>query len=316
MKTISQFVRQGINGSSELEDALRTAMRLEFSTLPPYLCAEWSISGNDPDGVTRMIHRIILQEMFHFALAGNMLSAIRGTPEVADPGFLPNYPTNKLPGEIHQDLAVDLQPLSKEQLQVFMQIEKPEFPPVELAAALEARPATIGEFYTTLSRAFEALAPAIDPNAHFIERGSEAFRISSVQDALDAIERIKSEGEGAPGSPDQPANPGQLAHYYTFEQIFIGNALVFDAKLGKLVPVPGKQIRFPSISPFHASDATPNPSAVFNDVLSRLLTRLEDCWTKGADVQDAIDDMDALRDEGVSLIKKGIRPEFSWIAGG
>ena len=123
MKTITQFVQQGINNRSELQEALQTAMRLEFSTLPPYLCAEWSISGNDLDGVAVMIHEIVLQEMFHFALAGNMLSAIGGTFKVADPQFLPSYPTHTLPGDIHQDLTVDLRPLSKEQLQVFMQIE-------------------------------------------------------------------------------------------------------------------------------------------------------------------------------------------------
>lgn len=314
MKTITQFVRQGINNKSELKDALQTAMRLEFSTLPPYLCAEWSISGNDQDGVGRMIRKIVLQEMFHFALAGNMLSAISGQPKIAYPGFLPSYPTNTLPGDIHQDLAVDLLPLSPEQLKVFMQIEAPEFPPVEVAAALLAGPATIGEFYTTLSEAFEAHNPPIDPNAHFVERGSEVFQIKSIQDALKAIERIKTEGEGAPGAPDQPANPGQLAHFYVFKQISIGNVLAFDAALGKLVPVPGKQIRFPSIFPFQASAATPNPSATFNKVLSQLLTHLEDCWTKGADLNVAIDDMGELKDEGTDLIKQGIRPEFAWMA--
>src|ERR1700758_1126637 len=105
MKTITEFVRSGINDPSELKDALQTAMRLEFSTLPPYLCAEWSIGGNDVDHVGRMIHKIILQEMFHFALAGNMLSAIGGTPRIANSQFLPPYPTHTLPGDIHQDLA-------------------------------------------------------------------------------------------------------------------------------------------------------------------------------------------------------------------
>ena len=72
MKTITEFVRSGINDPSELKEALQTAMRLEFSTLPPYLCAEWSIiDGQDPNGVADNIYGIVLQEMFHFALAGN-----------------------------------------------------------------------------------------------------------------------------------------------------------------------------------------------------------------------------------------------------
>jgi hypothetical protein len=309
MKTITQFVRQGIENPSELQDALQTAMQLEFSTLPPYLCAEWSISGDDPDAVANLIRDIVIQEMFHFALAGNMLSAIGGTPKIANPQFLPTYPTNTLPGGIHQDLAVDLRPLSKEQLQVFMQIETPEFPPVEVAA-LEAEPATIGEFYTTVSNAFATLNPTIDPNARFVKKGSEVFQIKSIQDAQNAIERIKSEGEGAPGNPDQPANPGQLAHFYVFKEILLGNFLSFDPAIGKLVPVPNKPLHFPSVFPFERSTAKPNPSGPFNKLLAQLLADLEACWTSGGTLGTARGDMFQLADAGQNLIKQGICPEF------
>jgi hypothetical protein len=201
MKTITQFVRQGIEDPSELKDALQTAMRLEFSTIPPYLCAEWSIkTDKDPDGVRKKIHPIIVQEMYHFALAGNMLSAIGRTPKIANPDFLPNYPTHKLPGDIYQDLAVDLQPLSEGQLEVFMQIEKPEFPPVEAAARLATAPATIGEFYTALSHAFQKLGPPINQNAWSIELPPDVFRIKSVGDAREAIDKIKGREKARPGT--------------------------------------------------------------------------------------------------------------------
>jgi Ferritin-like len=75
VKTIAEFVEQGINTLPELQAALQTALQLEFSTIPPYRCAEWSIQ-TDPAGVGGMIHDIVVQEMVHFALAGNMLSAI------------------------------------------------------------------------------------------------------------------------------------------------------------------------------------------------------------------------------------------------
>jgi len=141
MKTIAQHIQEGISTLADLQDALQTAMQLEFATLPPYLCAEWSIN-QDPGNVTNMIHNVVIEEMYHFALAGNMLTAIGGTPAVANAAFVPSYPTNVLPGGIPQKLPVDLQPLSSDQLQVFMQIELPEFPPVALTAA--AAPATIG----------------------------------------------------------------------------------------------------------------------------------------------------------------------------
>jgi hypothetical protein len=92
MKTIAQFVQQGINTIGELQDALQTSMQLEFATMPPYLCAQWSIDS-DPDGVGDLIQNIVVQEMFHFALAGNILIATGGVPNIARPDFLPAYPT-------------------------------------------------------------------------------------------------------------------------------------------------------------------------------------------------------------------------------
>jgi Ferritin-like len=64
MKSIAQFVQDEISTLSDLKDALQTAMQLEFATIPPYLCAQWSIN-NDPGGVGGMIENIVVQEMFH-----------------------------------------------------------------------------------------------------------------------------------------------------------------------------------------------------------------------------------------------------------
>src|ERR1700722_4046834 len=166
MKTIAQFVKDRITALPDLQDALQTAMQLEFSTIPPYLCAQWSIN-NDPNGVADMIGDIVLQEMYHFALAGNMLTAIGGVPSIANSAFVPSYPTNVLPGGINQKLAVDLKPFTPEQAQVVMQIEYPEFPPVALAAG----PATIGEFYDAIAEGFTTVNPTINPNAFAVNSG-------------------------------------------------------------------------------------------------------------------------------------------------
>ena len=79
MKTIAQFVKDRITSLPDLQDALQTAMQLEFSTIPPYLCAQWSISS-DPSGLADMIENIVVREMYHSALAGNMLTAMGGAP--------------------------------------------------------------------------------------------------------------------------------------------------------------------------------------------------------------------------------------------
>jgi hypothetical protein len=306
MNTIQQFVENGITTLADLQDALRLAIQLEFSTIPPYLCAQWSIDSNeDPDNVADMIQKVVMQEMFHFALTGNMLTAVGGVPDIAKPSFLPTYPTHALPGGIAQALAVDLQPLSVNQVKVFMQIEQPEFPPVALSLA--SAPATIGAFYGTVADGFTTANPVIDPGAKFVAMG-EAVQITSIADALVAIARIKGEGEGTPGSPDQPPAGGtELAHYYLFKQIFLGKTLVQD---GAAWSFSGPPLRFPKVFPFRQSDANPNPSKAFNQTLTRLLTGLQNCWVAGQ--RPSVKAMRDLETIGRDLIQQGIRPEFIW----
>jgi hypothetical protein len=303
MKTIAQFVKDRITTLADLQDALQIATQLEFSTIPPYLCAQWSINS-DPSGVADMIESIVVQEMYHFALAGNILTAIGGVPSIANASFIPRYPTNVLPGGIPQKLAVDLKPLTPEQAQVFMQIEYPEFPPVALAAG----PATIGAFYDTIADGFSTVHPAINPNAFAINSG-EAKPIKSTTDALAAISLIKGEGEGTSGSPDQPP-PGNttFAHYYVFKEIFTQKALVQDAS-GHW-SFTGAAIQFPTTFDFQQSTATPSPSLAFNQALSQLLIGLQSSWTSGA--KPNIGAMFKLQTLGTDLIKNGVRPEFLW----
>jgi len=306
MKSIAQHIQDGITSLSDLQDALQTAMQLEFATIPPYLCAEWSINS-DPGGVSDMIDNIVVQEMFHFALAGNMLTAIGRTPSIANAAFVPAYPTHVLPGGIPQQLAVDLQPLSLDQLQVFMQIENPEFPPVALLAG--PPPTTIGAFYDTISTGFTVVNPTIIPNAPFVNMG-EAVQIKTIADAQAAVTRIKTEGEGTQGSPDEPpGDSSQSAHYYTFKEIYTGKALVqSDGKWG----FTGSAIQFPTVFPFSRSTVHPDPSASFNQTLSQLLTQLQTCWTTGA--RPSIGMMFTLQSQGQQLIQQGIRAEFLWAA--
>jgi len=55
MKTIAAFVGEGIATVPDLRDALR----LEFSTIPPYLCA---------GGVAALIETIVIQEMYQWTI--------------------------------------------------------------------------------------------------------------------------------------------------------------------------------------------------------------------------------------------------------
>jgi hypothetical protein len=310
MKTIAQHIQDGISTLDDLKDALQTAMQLEFSTIPPYLCAQWSIDlDSDPSDVADTIQGIAVQEMHHFALAGNMLTAIGGTPNIANAAFIPSYPTNVLPGGIPQTLAVDLQPLSSEQLEVFMQIEYPEFPPVALAA--ETPPATIGAFYDTISDGFATVNPTINPTALYVSVFGVPGdgQITTVADAQAAIQRIKIEGEGTEGSPDEPPGDSDtFAHYYTYKEIYVGKTLV---QVDGTWSFTGAAIQMPTVYSFKQSTTSPDPSIPFNQALQALMTELQTCWTT-AGATPSISAMQTLQGLGTGLIQQGIRPEFLW----
>ena len=194
-------------------------MRLEFSTCA-YLCAEWFISGNDHDGVGGLIHKIVRQEMFHFGLAGNILSAINGTFKLTDKNSCRPIQVKNCQGRVKQNLTVDLLPLSKDQLKVLMQIEKPEFDPVELAAFGDAAPpATIGEFYTELTAAIERQNPTFDQTAAFktSDRRFSRSRLSTLRSAPSTrSSRRERELPVCPISPTCQFSPAPPNHWRTF----------------------------------------------------------------------------------------------------
>lgn len=302
---IKDVVEQGIPTLDELKEALQLALQLEFATIPPYLCAQWSIKS-DPDRVESVIHRVVSEEMSHMGLVGNLLSSIGGTPALANASFVPLYPTHTLPGCINQRLAVGLQPLSLDQLAVFMQIEYPNFPPVALEAG--KGPATVGEFYDTLIEAFRTLGPKIDPGAHRVPI-ADGPPLGTLDDAIAMLEKIKSEGEGVEDSPEQPtSHKSALAHYYAFKEIF---------KQQKLVETDGKwtftgaRITFPDVYCFANSRDTLSASAEFNRVFSKLLSDLEASWTCGIPLDIAA--MFQVKIIGTELIRRGVTPEFKWL---
>src|SRR3954462_1059114 len=87
-----------------LKRSLQSAIELELATIPPYLCAMWSIV--DPgDEVRNDIRMIVLDEMLHTGLACNMLTTLGGTPAINVPSAVPKYP-GPLPGDVRPQLVV------------------------------------------------------------------------------------------------------------------------------------------------------------------------------------------------------------------
>src|SRR4051794_31721021 len=106
-----------------LHKHLQWAIELEHSTLPPYLCALYSIEEGHNLEAASVVHSVFMEEMLHFTLAANILNAIGGSPKIDTPSILPTWPTY-LP---HSDRAfqVPLQKFSKEAIETFLLIERP-----------------------------------------------------------------------------------------------------------------------------------------------------------------------------------------------
>src|SRR5690242_18281225 len=86
----------------ELHRYLKDAVKLEHSTIPPYLAAMFSLKPVNRE-IASLIHSIVVEEMLHMTIASNILIATGGAPEINTPDFVPHYP-GPLPLSIGQGL--------------------------------------------------------------------------------------------------------------------------------------------------------------------------------------------------------------------
>lgn len=327
-RTIRETVEAGISNVAELQEALLTAIQLEFSTIPPYLCAQWSINtDSDPSDVSDMIQGVVVQEMLHFGLACNMYTATGGslTGQIATPEFVPTYPTQGLPGGVHPGLVVALLPVGNEALQTFMSIEYPEGPlavqqPDTPPPPKPPDPPAIGQFYQTIAAGFQTVFPngtlPNNPSLNQVVTSVDAdqlFAINTVADALRAIEEITDQGEGSSTSPDEGTfDPSELAHYYTFAEVYYGKAV---AQVGSSFQYSGAAITMPAAYSFTPQPPDAPGQETFISTFTTLMTQMEQCWTSGFSIDKAIGTtMFKLQSEGVNLIQAGVAPQFTFKA--
>jgi hypothetical protein len=287
---------QPLATDDDLRTALQNAIRLEHSTIPPYLTARATLKGSSPsvNFAKRVIKDIVVEEMLHMTLACNILNAIGGHPVIADENFVPRYP-HELPMGIAGDLVVHLRRYSKALIEdTFMKIEEPEhiidIPTIPPPLAAMAEPMTIGQFYAGISdritghaELFTGSNPDLQVSGVFAGKDTS---VTDVRSALAAIVTIVEQGEGTPQSPLDLQE--DFAHYYAFQQFSKGMRLVKDATLKvsfdsaqpitiddtadviAMVDDPSTVTYDPADS--HAEEAAAAVDAVYSDML-RLLHR-------------------------------------------
>lgn len=239
MKLDKSYVRgvQAATGAVQLHRYLQNAVELEHSTIPPYLTALFSLKPEFNVEIGQLLRQIVMQEMLHMTISGNILIAIGGHPQINNPRFIPSYPGN-LPMQIGgADFIVGIEAFSKSVVEnTFMMIEEPEDPiPVRRLMGTEQEPeyATIGQFYDAIKLKIAELGDGIFTVGKERQVLSwfppdQLFPITDVESALAAIDIIKVQGEGTSTKPFESPG-GDPAHYYKFGEIAAGRKIVETA---------------------------------------------------------------------------------------
>lgn len=246
-----------------LREHLQAAIELEHSTIPPYLCALYSIRAGANAEAAEIIRTVAVQEMLHFVLAANVLNAVGGAPTIDSLLFVPDYPA-KIPVGAGEPLLVPLRKFSPEAIDTFLAIERPAPPPPVLATRRMMVPPvpvepgqltemvrngeiypSIGDFYAAIEQALRALeaeskttiftgAPdrQIGPHLYY-NAGGEAIVVEDLETALRALEVIVDQGEGYEKRIEDCdaaffGQPSEVAHYYRYNQIRLGRYYLPD----------------------------------------------------------------------------------------
>jgi len=219
-----------------LLEHLQWAIELEHFTLPPYLCALYSLNAERNPEATEVVASIFVEEMLHMALAANLLNAVGGRPRLDSPRMLPGYP-RCLP---HGDCSFDVPLLSfgPEALDVFLKIEQPAAPDV---LPESDRYETIGQFYDAIRAGLCALCTDLggrrvfcgDPARQISDApfrgGGRIIAVNSLPTALAALDEIVEQGEGCAhvevwdgDCDDMHPDREQVAHYCRFQELKLG----------------------------------------------------------------------------------------------
>ena len=336
------FAKMSSKVSYTIEDLhclLQTAIRLEFSTIPPYLTALFSIIDGCNREAAKLIRSVVMQEMLHMAQAANLLIATGGNPVINSHGFVPKYP-GKLPGGVLPGLTVHLRRATKNHIhRNFMAIEYPSKTHVALPHP-EVHSNTIGEFYTFIRKMMHKLHREYKhtgkdlfckdkcatnqvrwPTAERDAYGGTLYTVTDLDSADEAIQEIMDQGEGV--GPFDPSDGGrEPAHYYKFEEIVCGHKLI-KTENGSYDFV-GEEIELddtgvypmrnnPSIKCLQPGTNAYHFSKVFSEVYRQLLNRIHQTFNGNPDgFNDSVSIMWSLKMYAKKLMRMpvdGCRPE-------
>ena len=246
LKMSKKDVKNYIQNLEQLKACLLTALQLELSTIPPYLCGLYTIKEGSNVEAAALIRSVAVEEMLHMILVANILNAItdpatikKGEKLFNVKDIIPVYPT-PLPGHIvpvkDPSFKVQLLKFSTDALDEYITIESPSDPddPFSNQKTFDS----IGQFYQAirygLARVNKNTPGGIfkgDPKRqvtpeHYYGSGGKIIKVENYEDAKQAIEEIVGQGEGVDGTivAETPmfGQDIEYAHYFKFREILFG----------------------------------------------------------------------------------------------
>lgn len=221
----------------DLRTHLQWAIELEHATLPPYLCALYSLDAARNPAAVQVVGSVFVEEMIHISLAANLLNAVGGRPRVDTPRMLPRHPRPLPHGD--RSLELSLVPFGADALEMFLRLEHPAPPD---APAEGADFETIGQFYAAIEDGLHHLCASLgeqtvfcgDPARQvtagpFRNSGGHLLAVDGLDSALAALAEIVEQGEGTARGEvwdgDQDIfhpDRDEVAHYYRFIELKLG----------------------------------------------------------------------------------------------
>jgi hypothetical protein len=180
-------------------------LKVEFSTIPPYLTAMYSIEDKTSRAY-QLIRSVVMEEMLHVNLASNLLNAVGGCPTLVDQTFPPKYPTYLSRDAQGGGPYLQLMAMSRQFVrETFMLIEQPAEPG---APPQEKDFSTIGQLYLAIRILFEKYDDKKEyqnkyntenqsANWNFGNNGGTVIIVRDLCTAKQAINEIIEQGEGA-----------------------------------------------------------------------------------------------------------------------
>ena len=211
-----------------LKQNLQDAVSLEFSTIPLYLTALYSIKDGYNQEVYNIIRSVVVQEMLHVLQVANILISIGGHPLIDSRQYAPSYPSRFSAGILPQ-LVVSLEKASPRHIsRVFMAVEYPYINTEELRflyPEFQTPLLTAGHFYAHIRNCVTQLSTERNVfirdytqkqvlwPGKFFDHTSYLFNVTDLASALSALEMIAGEGDG------EYSKSQMLNHFFLFESV-------------------------------------------------------------------------------------------------